>query len=73
MFKDYGANCDYIRKTFGLSQSASIYDVVSVITKAYKELYESVQLNVQNNTNGESQKQEEVECQKPKVRKSKKS
>ena len=67
MLKDYGSNCEYIRKTFGLPQSASIYDVVSVITKAYKELYEKVQLN------GESQKQEEVECQKPKVRKSKKS
>ena len=67
MHKDYGKNCDYIRKTFGLPNSTSIYDIVSVITKAYKELYEKVQLN------GESQKTEEVECQKPKVRKQKKS
>ena len=67
MLNDYGKNCDYIRKTFGLPNSTSIYDIVSVITNAYKELYEKAQLN------GESQKQEEVECQKPRVRKSKKS
>ena len=67
MFKDYGSNCEYIRKTFGLPQSASIYDVVSAITKAYKELYEKVQLN------GESQNKENVECQKTRVRKPKKS
>jgi hypothetical protein len=66
VFKDYGANCDYIRKTFGLSQSASIYDVVSVITKAYKELYETTQM-------AQAKTEESTECQKPKVRKSKKS
>ena len=67
MFNNYGENCEYIRKTFGLPQSASIYDVVSVITKAYKELYEKTQLN------GESQNKENVECQKTRVRKQKKS
>lgn len=65
MHKDYGSNCEYIRKTFGLPQSASIYDVVSVITKAYKELYETTQM-------AQAKTEESVECQKPRVRKSKK-
>ena len=66
MHKDYGKNCDYIRKTFGLPQSTSIYDIVSVITKAYNELYETTHM-------AQAKTEESVECQKPKVRKSKKS
>lgn len=64
MFKEYSDNCEYIRTTFGLSRGASIYDVVSVITKAYKELYET--------TMAKAKTEESTECQKPKVKKSKK-
>ena len=66
MHKEYGENCEYIRNTFGLSRGASIYDVVSVITKAYKELYEITQM-------AQAKTEESTECQKPKVRKQKKS
>jgi hypothetical protein len=33
----YKSNCDYIRKTFSLPETTSLYAIVNTITQAYKE------------------------------------
>ena len=42
--EDYKSNCDYIRKTFYLPESSSLYAIVNKITEKYKDLRDKQQL-----------------------------
>jgi len=64
---DYSESCDYIRDEFSLGNNASIYDIVNVITKAYKELK-----GKQKSAKAET-KTEEKKCPTRQTRKKKKS
>lgn len=65
MMHNYSQNCEYIRNTFGLQQSASIYEVVSVITEAYKKLLDKPM--------AEAKTEGEVQCPTKKAKRTKKS
>lgn len=54
--KKYGDSCDYIRTTFGLTKGESIYEIVNVITDAYKNLEDKLKM-------ANAKTEESVKCQ----------
>ena len=60
--KKYGDSCDYIRTTFGLTKGESIYEIVNVITDAYKNLEDKLKM-------AQAKTEEETPCQSKTKRK----
>lgn len=60
--KKYGDSCDYIRTTFGLTKGESIYEIVNVITDAYKNLEDKLKM-------AQAKTEEETTCQSKTKRK----
>ena len=60
--KKYAENCEYIRNKFGLSKGDSIYEIVNVITDAYRLLEDKPQM-------AEAKTEEETPCQSKAKRK----